>query len=106
MNKHEMIKHTGVVLLLVIFVMSATQIVKASDNDGIPEKREPVLIEQVYFAAMQQLRCSEDLGYVQVLKDCTVNVSTEKYDLEITVYGVSWWTCAKLKTAAWWKRNF
>lgn len=94
------------VMLLLTFVISATQIVKASGNDGIPENRDPELIEEVYYTTMQQLSCSEELGYVQVLKDCTVTVSTEKYVLEVTFYDVSWWTCVKLKTAAWWERNF
>jgi len=106
MNTFQEVYRKGFLLLIVIFVMSATQIVKASGSYNTPEKGEPVWIEEVYYATVQQLRCSEDLGYVQVLKDCTVNVSTEKYVLEITFYDVSWWTCAKLKTAAWWERNF
>lgn len=106
MNIIQQLYRIGFVLLVVTFFTSATQIVKASGYGAIPEKDEPVLIEEIYFSTIQQLRCSEGLGYVQVLRDCTVNVSTEKYVLEITFYDVSWWTCAKLKTAAWWERNF
>lgn len=40
------------------------------------------------------------------LRDCTITISGENYELEVTFHDVSWWTCVKLHVGAWWNRTF
>lgn len=101
-------KVKGVLLLAIIFTLSATQIAEAEKSIDLTKNVNAV--EEVKInddEATEITSClDKPSNYVVMLKDCRVHLKSDNYDLIVVIEQISWFTCTKLQVAAWWERTF
>lgn len=101
-------KIKGVLLLAILFILSATQIAEADKSIDLPKKVNAVEVIKVNNNNTDQITTCQDgaTNYVLMLKDCRVHLQSDNYDLIVVIEQISWFTCTKLQVAAWWQRTF
>lgn len=91
-------------MLLLLLFSSNVQNASAIYNEK--KAIDDYSVEKVVDSTIPSLGCAVNVDVSFIKKDCTVRVSSGSIEVEVTFHDVSWWTCAKLKVGAWWKRTF
>jgi hypothetical protein len=84
---------------LALLLLTATNIEGATKVDFSKKAINYYPVEQLVVSAVPSFECGENTQET-IKRDCTVRVTTDNMDVEVTFYDVSWWTCAKLKVGA------
>lgn len=101
----NIVRKPAFICTLALLLLTTTNIEGATTIDLSKKAIDYYSGKQLVVSPLPTLECGGDTEET-IKRDCTVRVTTDNIDVEVTFYDVSWWTCAKLKVGAWWHRNF
>ncbi|MEX0722124.1 MAG: hypothetical protein WD059_15710 [Balneolaceae bacterium] len=99
-------KISGTIALVMLLSLSSSNW-NNTTADSLEKDIKSDSIELIFDdSTTQNFACGSESQLNLVLRDCTVTMKGDNYELEVTFYDVSWWTCTKLKIGTWWNNTF